>query len=214
MTKQLFDLYTSPISANGRKVLALTYHLQLNAQIHTINVYNGEGQTPLYLAINPFGKIPTLVDGDFILWESNAILQYIAENFGGEHLYSAQPKIRADISRWLFWESSTWQPAISTVLSSTVGHELVPQYVPAPTSDPYWKEPSFEKCIQFLNLHFRDNTFLVNNTLSIADISVAGMMTYFRFANFPFDQYQNLANWYTQIELLDAWQKTNVSPWG
>lgn len=57
-------IYATPLSANGRKVLAVSRHLGLNAEIHDVDVYRGEGRTPEYLAINPTGKIPTLAGGD------------------------------------------------------------------------------------------------------------------------------------------------------
>lgn len=84
----MFKLYTHPHSANGRKVLAIINYLKLKPEIIPINVYTGEGQKSDYLKINPFGKIPTLVDGEFILWESNAIMLYIADKYGAYQLSS------------------------------------------------------------------------------------------------------------------------------
>ncbi len=71
-----------------------------------MNVYRGEGRAPEFLAKNPWGKVPTLVDGDFVLWESNAILLYASEAHGEDRLWSREPRERADISRWVFWESA------------------------------------------------------------------------------------------------------------
>lgn len=208
-----FTLYTTPISANGRKVLAVAQQLKLNPEIKIINVYQGDGQAAEYLAINPFGKIPTLVDGDFVLWESNAECQYMAEALGNYELSSSDPKIRADISRWMFWETGHWQPSISIVLASAVGHALVPNLVPEPTDVPDWNHPQFLTCAKFINQHLQTNEFLVENKLSIADFSIAGMMTYFRFGKFPFDKFPHLKKWYETIENLDAWKDTQHSLW-
>ena len=60
-------IYATTLSANGRKVLAVSRQLGLNPEIHDVNVYRGEGRTAQYLAINPSGKIPTLIDGEFVL---------------------------------------------------------------------------------------------------------------------------------------------------
>jgi|SRR5271157_435630 len=85
-------LYTTPLSANGRKVLAVSHHLGLAPEIRLVNVYRGEGRSAKYLAINPSGKIPTLVDGEFTLYESNAILQYLSEAHGEYRLWSREPR--------------------------------------------------------------------------------------------------------------------------
>jgi glutathione S-transferase len=72
----------------------------------------GRTQDPDYLAMNPNGRIPTLVDGDFVLWESNAIMRYIALTHAdtSSTLYPAAPQPRARIERWLDWTLSTLQP--------------------------------------------------------------------------------------------------------
>src|SRR6185369_7911270 len=113
-------LYATPISANGRKVLAAARHLRVPVHVSLVNVYKGDGQIASYRAINPSGRIPTLVDGDFVLWESNAILVYLSECCGDFDLSSRNHQRRADILRWMFWESSHWQPALSRFLAPTV----------------------------------------------------------------------------------------------
>jgi len=212
-----FKLYTHPDSANGSKVLAVSYQLRLTPEIFLINVYQGDGQRPEYLAINPFGKIPALTDGKFILCESNAILQYIVEKYGDFQLFSRDPQKRADIIRWLFWESSHWQPTISSVLASAVGHHLLPNIIPAPTESPNWKNPELSRLLVYLNSHLEHHPFLSNDELTISDISVASMMTYFRFAKFPFATYSALSKWYGYIEslpacLIQTFLKNYVSP--
>ncbi len=117
-------LHHGSFPANGRKPLLLDHRLGLGLEVETVNVYLGEGQTAEYRAINPWGKVPTLVDGELTLWESNAILVYLAETYGGDALWSRQPRGRAAIGRWLFWESSSWQPALVAVLSEPVGRLL------------------------------------------------------------------------------------------
>ncbi|TAK72948.1 MAG: glutathione S-transferase family protein [Gammaproteobacteria bacterium] len=208
-----FKLYTHQDSANGRKVLAISYHLNLEPEIIKVNIYQGEGQKPDYLKINPFGKIPTLIEDHFILWESNAILQYIAEKHGHFKLSSDDSEKRADIARWLFWESSHWQPAISAVLAPAVGHHLLPNLFPQPSENPNWNHPEFKHWATYLNTHLIQHDFLSNNTLTIADFSVAAMMTYFRFAKFPFDKFPALKDWYERIEALDAWKQSESKLW-
>lgn len=209
----MFTLYTTPLSANGRKVLAASQHLGLDAEIRLVNVYCGEGRAPEYLAVNPTGRIPFLVEGDFTLSESNAILQYLAETHGSFRLSSKEARARAAIASWLFWESAHWQPALIPVLSAFVGHALRPETVPAPTGPPAWQDAALQPLLQRLDRHLRDHPYLALDALTIADFAVGGMMTYFRAATFPFAAFPHLAAWYDRLESLDAWQRTEVPLW-
>lgn len=208
-------LYATPLSANGRKVLALCRHLGIAPRIETVDVYRGEGQTPEYLAIHPLGRIPALVDGDLVLWESNAILQYLSEQHGDGRLWSREPRRRAEIAAWLFWESCDWQPALAAILAPFVAPLVVPQPsgAQAAPADVDWGDARFRRTGGFLDAQLAGRTFLAGEELTLADFSVAGMMTYARRARFPFDAYANIARWYEGIEQLDAWQATAADLW-
>src|ERR1700736_2627360 len=175
----MLTLYTTPLSANGRKVLAVSQQLELQPDIRLVNVYRGEGRTAEYLAVNPSGKIPTLVDGDLTLYESNAILQYVAEAYGDFRLWSRDPKARARIARWLYWESGHWQPVLTALLSPCVGHRLLPDVVPRPAVGPEWDAAELRPLLSVLNGALSASPFLVGEEATIADFAVAGMVTYF-----------------------------------
>jgi glutathione S-transferase len=206
-------IYATPLSANGRKVLAVSRHLGLNMEIHGVNVYRGEGRTPEYLAINPSGKIPTLIDGEFVLSESNAILLYLAEAHGANRLWSSESKQRARIAQWLFWESAHWQPTLIAFLSQLVGHRLLPEKVPQLQSPPDWSSASVQPILKTLEASLSADAFLTGSEPSIADFAVAGMTTYFRAAAFPFQRFPKIAAWYARIESLDSWRGTQSPLW-
>lgn len=210
----MFTLYTTPLSANGRKVLAVSHHLGLEPEIKLINVYKGEGRTPEYLTINPWGKIPTLVDGDLTLWESNAILPYLCEAYGGYRLWSRDPKRRADISRWLFWESSHWQPALIPVLTDFVAQQLLsPQTAASAPVEVNWGDERFQTSAKFLDAHLRGRAFLVGSEVTLADFSVGAMLMYVGRARFPVDVFANIGAWYERIDSTEAWRATAAGPW-
>jgi glutathione S-transferase len=208
----MLKLYATALSANGRKVLALSRELGLSPEIHVVNVYQGEGRTREYLAINPTGKIPTLVDGDFVLGESNAILIYLAEAHGDCRLWSRDPRRRGAIAQWLFWESAHWQPGLAC-LSEVVGHRLFPERIPRPRSAPDWQGAALQPPLRTLETALAGHLFVAGAGLTIADFSVAGMMTYFRVASFPFDRYPTIARWYAWLEAQDSWRSTEAALW-
>ncbi len=209
----MLRLYTTPLSANGRKVLAVSRQLGVSSEVHLVDVYKGEGRTPAYLAINPSGKIPTMVDGEFVLFESNAILLYLDEAHGGYALSSSNVRARSRVAQWLFWESAHWQPSLSSVLSELVAHRLFPDRIPRPRSAPDWSNGTVQPLLNILEAVLAAQPFLTGSKMTLADFSVAGMTTYFKTAGFPFQEYPAVSRWYDRFEKLDAWHSTEVPLW-
>jgi glutathione S-transferase len=209
----MLTLYSTPLSANGRKVIAVSRQLGLELDIQLVNVYRGEGRTAAYLAVNPSGKIPTLLDDALTLYESNAIMQYLCEAHGDSRLWSSDPKMRALIARWLYWECGHWQPVLTRILSPCVGHRLLPEVMPSPRVGPDWDAAELQPLLGVLGKALSDSTFLVGPEVSIADFAVAGMVTYFRYASFPFKDHPQVMDWYARIESLDGWRASEDSLW-
>jgi glutathione S-transferase len=98
-------------SVNVQKVLWCLAELDLAYKRIDAGMAFGKNREPEYLAMNPNGRVPTLVDGDFVLWESNSIMRYLSLAYGkGSPIYPAAPKARAGVDRWLDWSLSTLQP--------------------------------------------------------------------------------------------------------
>lgn len=108
-------LYTFTITPNNRKVEAFVRHFDLDVEIHHVSFKDRETQGAAYLAINPMGKVPALTDGDFKLWESNAILTYLATKFPETKALPTDPQGRADADRWLHWQSCHLMPAMGAL---------------------------------------------------------------------------------------------------
>ena len=108
-------LYALTKSLNSRKVLALIHHLDLPVEIDAMTVE--QVQSDAYGEINPNRLAPTLVDGDFVLWESNAIGLYLAE---GSAMVPADRRERLDMLRWLLWEGVHYNKALGTIFFESV----------------------------------------------------------------------------------------------
>ena len=200
----MFILFATPLSANGRKVLMVSHHLELRPEIKIVNVYRGEGRTPQYLAINPMGKVPSLIDGGMVLWESNAILIYLSEAHADCRLWDREPARRADIARWLFWESSHWQPALISILTGFVRQQLFPDGQAPVQVD--WSDPTFVAQAMLLEGQLAGRPYILGDELTLADFSVSAMMMYVRAAGFPFASFPQIAAWFERMERLPAWQ--------
>jgi glutathione S-transferase len=98
-------------SVNVQKVLWCLRELDVSYERIDAGMAFGRNHDPDYLAMNPNGRVPTLVDGDFVLWESNSIMRYLVLAYGkGSPIYPALPGQRAAVDRWLDWTLSTLQP--------------------------------------------------------------------------------------------------------
>ena len=98
-------------SVNVQKVLWCLAELDLAYERIDAGMAFGKNDQAEYLAMNPNGRVPTLVDGDFVLWESNSIMRYLSLAYGkGAPIYPQEPQRRAAVDRWLDWTLSTLQP--------------------------------------------------------------------------------------------------------
>ena len=109
----MLTLYGRTNSVNVRKLLWLLEELAIPYERREAGMEHGVVNTPEYRTMNPNGRIPTIVDGDMVLWESNACLRYLAMIAGeaGTALYPAAPAARASVDRWMDWQLSTLSAA-------------------------------------------------------------------------------------------------------
>ena len=206
-------IYSSLLSANCRKVQYVCLQLGIEAQVVETNVYADVEQSKEFLKVNPLHKIPALTDSDIVLNESNAIIIYLSEKYGRQSLYSQHAGKRAEINKWLFWESSQWQPLLIKVMERHVGNKLLPSIIPKPRKPVDWELDDCVLQLSYLNRSLSGKDYLVGDGLTLADISVAAMATYFRVAKFPYEQYENIKKWLDTISCSKAWKLTTHPIW-
>ncbi|MDB5916658.1 MAG: glutathione S-transferase [Massilia sp.] len=104
-------LYHHPFASNARRPLLVAEQLGIALDLVEVNLMEPADRRRLG-EVNPNSKLPVLVDGDFILWASCAIMQYLCDITPGQTLYPRDARQRADINRWLFWTSQHFAPAV------------------------------------------------------------------------------------------------------
>ncbi|MXR36494.1 glutathione S-transferase family protein [Craterilacuibacter sinensis] len=119
----MLTVYGRHNSANVQKVLWMLAELGLDFERINAGGSFGGGDRPDYLRLNPNGKVPTLVDGDLALFESNTIVRYLAARYGGERWWPADPAVRAAQEKWMDWQLSTLADALGTVFVATIKTE-------------------------------------------------------------------------------------------
>src|SRR6202041_2885301 len=101
-------LHIAPPSPRAIKVVALKNNLGLECEIRVLNFSTGDHLTPEFAALNPNKLMPVLEDDGFVLWESNAILQYLAAKKPDRGLWPSDAKRQSDVLRWMSWEGAHW----------------------------------------------------------------------------------------------------------
>src|SRR5437868_2922509 len=109
--EEVMRLYVHRLSPNALKAMITAEHCGSPVELVDVDLGGGEQRGDPYRAINPNGLVPALVDGDFTLWESNAIMQYLAEKAGNRTLWPDDARGRADVSRWQLWDVGKLQRA-------------------------------------------------------------------------------------------------------
>jgi glutathione S-transferase len=104
----MIKLHTFHLSTNGRKVHMALEEAKAAYEIVAVNLMKGEQKNPDYLKLNPNGKVPTFVDDGLVMWESIAILLYLAEKFPAANLLPAAAADRARAFQWLVWQPTTF----------------------------------------------------------------------------------------------------------
>ena len=107
-------------STNVQKPLICLEELGVPFERHDAGMAFGVVKSDAYLAMNPNGRIPTLQDGDFVLWESNAIVRYLGAKFGVGTLHPANPQAYADADRWMDWQQTTFVGPLTVMFWGTV----------------------------------------------------------------------------------------------
>jgi GST-like protein len=201
----LIDLY-SAATPNGWKVSIALEELGLPYRLHAIDMGAGEQKQPWFTAINPNGRIPAIVDreaGDFAVFESGAILLYLAEKTG--RLMPADPKGRSRVVQWLMFQMGGVGPMMG---QANVFTRYFPEELPS-VIDRYRRE--CRRLFEILDGHLAANEWLAGD-YSIADIANWSWVHTYEWPGIPVEGLPHLHRWIDAIAARPAVQKGIVAP--
>jgi glutathione S-transferase len=198
-------LYGFPPSPNTWKVRAVAAHLGIKLDVEFVDLT--KPRTAEYLALNPTGRTPTLLDGDFVLSESNAILQYIAAKTPSS-LWPNDARARADITRWQCWQLAHWgKEACEPLIFNRLVKKILNLGPPDEAAVAKGTD-SFHKEAKMLDAHLGKQPYLVGKEITLADFAVAGPLFYIQQGGLPVEPYAKLREWFGRVSALPAWRET------
>ena len=199
-------IYIFPPSGRVIAIVALRSHLALDCELHPIDLGSGDHLTPHYLALNPNHKMPALEDDDFVLWESNAILFYLASKRTESGLWPSDSKSQAEVLRWLAWESAHWDAESIGMVSFEKSSKAVLGLGLPDAAFIARGEQNFARFAAALDASLTGKTWLVGERLTIADFSVGGLVPSAERFGLPIKDFPEIVRWYSWLEALPSWQ--------
>lgn len=190
-------------SSNVQKVLWCCDELRLSFQREDIGGPFGKNHEPEYLALNPNGLVPTIIDNGFVLWESNSIIRYLAAKHGNGMLYPTDPRVRAMGERWMDWQLSVVAPTIWPVFSGLIrtpperrDHAAISE-----------ARDKLAEVMKILETYLGHTDFVAGSSFSVGDIPV-GIMTYRWYTlDIEREEMPNLKRWYDQLTQRPGFQR-------
>jgi GSH-dependent disulfide-bond oxidoreductase len=201
----MIDLYTAA-TPNGFKVAITLEELALPYTVRRIDLSAGAQKAPDYLAINPNGRIPTIVDranGDYAVFESGAIMIYLAEKTG--KLMPVDSKGRTRVIQWLMWQMSGLGPMMG---QANVFYRYFPEKLPA-AIERYQRET--RRLLEVMNTGLEGNRYLAGD-YSIADIACYPWASIYEWPGVSIDGLNNLSRWLDELAARPAVQKGMAVP--
>ena len=199
-------LYHHPFSSSARRAVVAALHLDAPVELVEIGSLVEPAVRQQIVALNPNGKIPVLVDEDFVLWESNAIMQYLADMTPGQTVYPTEPRARLEVNRWLFWCAQHWAPALGVLVFQNV----IKPYIGAGEADPAELkrgEAETERFARVLDAHLARRQWIAAPTLTLADFAIASPLIAMDTAKLPLQPYAHIMSWFARVQALDAWKR-------
>lgn len=200
-------LYHHPYSDNARRAVMTALYLNSPVELVFVDLGKGEQRQPQFLKLNPNHKVPVLEDDGFILWESHAIMQYLADKTPRQLLYPCETRARADVNRWLFWCAQHLSPAVG-ILNWERAIKAILGLGAADPAEVRRGETLVREYAGILDAHLSGRDWISGDALSLADIAIATPFGATVRAKLPVTELKNLQRWFGSMQALEVWKKT------
>ncbi|MCB9699781.1 MAG: glutathione S-transferase N-terminal domain-containing protein [Alphaproteobacteria bacterium] len=197
----MITLYTSP-TPNGHKASIALEEVGLPYEVHPIDLGKLDQKRPEFLALNPNGRIPVIVDhdaGDHAVFESGAILLYLAEKTG--KLLPADPLARSRAVQWLMFQMGGVGPMMG---QANVFFRYWPEKLPT-VIERYQKES--RRLFEVLDRRLSEATYLAGDAYSVADVATYPWVRTYKWSGVSVDGLDHLQRWMTEVRARPAVQR-------
>ncbi len=200
----MIELYTAP-TPNGWKLSILLEELKVPYEVIAVNLSANEQKQASFLKMNPNGRIPVVKDGEMVVFESGAIMLYLAEKYN--KFLPTDKNLRFEVIQWLMFQMSGVGPMMG---QANVFHRYFPEKIPV-VIDRYQNE--VKRLFSVLETQLSDGREYLVKDYSIADIANWSWVHTARWSGVELDDFKNLQNWVKRISKRPAVQKGKSVPY-
>jgi glutathione S-transferase len=207
------DFYFGRLSGNSTRSAFALCEAGVAYRSHSIGTPHGENREAPYLALNPLGKVPALVDGEVRLWESNAINWYVAEKHPEARLLPTSIEGRAAVQRWLYFQVGHVSPACLEIFRAT-----------SPRVQEFWRVKGDDRAVTAARRELArflpvldgalEGRAWLEGELSLADLAYAPHLWLIADGGFDFAPFPAVRAWLERLLARPAWRKATELVWG
>jgi glutathione S-transferase len=190
-------------SANVQKVMWLVGELQLAHEHTPAGGPYGVVNEPKFRALNPNGLVPVIEDDSLVIWESNAILRYLAAAYGKDTFWPAGAKQRAPIDQWEEWAATTFQP---NMIGLFVNYWRTPEHQRNPNAIRNFQQRS-DANLRLLDAELGKRPYVAGDTFTLADIASGTHLYRYYTMGTPYPELPNVAAWYKRLTERPAYRE-------
>jgi len=198
----MIKLYHNPFSQHVRRVTALLEENNIPYEAIHVALDKGAHMQPDFLALNPNHQVPTLIDGDVRIHESNAILRYLCNKYELSDWYPSDPGLRAEIDQWLDWNQCRMSRSVVDIVLNKVfmGENGSKEAIER-------GEKGLLELVPILGAKLEQTPYLVGDSATIADLSVASNISQLQLADAVPD-HAAIQAWYERVCEIDGFRNT------
>lgn len=198
----MYQLYSHPYSQHSRRVISLMEEMGIEYEIHIVDLLKGEHLSENYLSINPNHQVPTLIDGDIKIHESNAILRYLCVKHASFDWYPRDGIALAQVEQWLDWTQCQLFPLVRAIVLNRV---FMGESGDMNAADKGVEE--IQARFAIMESHLEGRQFLASDKPTIADLALASNIFQLGLAN-EMPTTPHIVRWYENIAALKGFQKS------
>jgi glutathione S-transferase len=204
----MLKIYGMPLSPPSNKVVYTANYLNIPYEFHSMNIAAGETHKPEFLKINPVGKVPAIDDGGFTLFESNAIIRYLADKEGSA-LYPKELQTRAVVEQWLDFAAQHVALATSKIMTNTHLYKLM--NMPLDERSLQDGRKFIHQYLPIVDKQLNAQAFIASENTTLADIALLSALDTCEVIDVDLSPYHYLSEWRKKLISQPFYQKCHTS---